>query len=793
MKKFNLFLLFALSVICAQSQLNLTYQGNITYNQNLSDIWGYAAPDDHEYAIVGVYNGVSIVDLADPTNPTELFFLNGLGTTWRDIKTWGEYAYVTNEEGNGVEVIDLSDLPNSVESFNWTPNIPGSGTLSTCHNIWIDEFGYAYLTGCNVNNGGMVYVDVFTNPGQPEYVGKGPAVYAHDVYTANNLAYTCEVYDGVFGIYDVTDKSSTVFLGNQVTTGEFTHNCWLSDDGTILYTTDEQPNSPVGSYDVSDPTNIIHLDDFLPYETLGTGVVPHNVHVWEDWLIISYYTDGCILVDGSNPTNLIEVGNFDTFIPQSSGFSGAWGAYPYLPSGLVLISDIGNGMYVLEPNYVNACWLEGEVTDESTGLALSGASIVIESTNVADQSNIGGDYATGYAISGTYDVTYSKAGYIPQTIAVDIENGEIVIVDVALSPLNAFSIGGTVVDENSGDPIPFATVRIVNEDFDYELTTDDAGAFTLNTFFEGEYDVIAGKWGHHTAYISAEQIDEGNASLTIEIAEGYEDIFSLDHGWNTFFSGYTGEWEIGTPIGVVVPDVEQLITPEFDVPEDLGNHCYVTGNDADFFNGVLIGGDAGLTSPVMDLTSYDAPFLHYYVWYLNVDVDQGNPGFDDMIVTMSDGFQSMPIDTVPFENFSQLGWALRSVDLSQFMPMTGNMTISFTCSTPGSFTYVSEAAIDYFLITDGNPNGVAEVMSEILLTAAPNPSTSEFVINYKLEQFGSTSVIQVFNAMGQLVHHERLTSKSGRIVIGEDFVGGMYVARIVSEGNVSKSITLIKN
>lgn len=792
MKKFNLLLLFALSVICAQSQLNMTYQGNITYNQNLSDIWGYAAPDDHEYAIVGVYNGVSIVDLADPTNPTELFFLSGLGSTWRDIKTWGEYAYVTNESGNGVEVIDLTDLPNSASSFNWTPNIPGTGTISTCHNIWIDEMGYAYLTGCNVNNGGMIYVDVFTNPGQPEYAGKGPNVYAHDVYTANNTAYTCEVYDGVFGIYDVTDKENTVFLGNQGTTGEFTHNCWLSDDGTILYTTDEQGNAPVGSYDVTDPTNIIHLDDFLPYETLGDGVIPHNVHVWEDWLIISYYTDGCILVDGSNPTNLVEVGNFDTFIPESTGFSGAWGAYPYLPSGLVLISDIGNGMYVLEPNYVNACWLEGVVTDEITELAISGASVDIESTNVIDQTNIGGDYATGYAISGTYDVTYSKAGYIPETVSVDIVNGEIVVVDVELSPLPSFSIGGTVVDEDTSDPIPFATVRIVNDDFDYNVLTDDAGSFVLNSFFEGEYDVIAGKWGHHTAYITAEQIDEGSADLTIEIAEGYEDIFSLDHGWNSFFDGETGEWEIGAPLGAFVPDLDVSIAPEVDVPEDLGNHCYVTGNTVDFFNGILIGGDAELTSPVMDLTEYDAPFLHFYYWYLNIDTDQGNPGFEDMIVTMSDGFQSVGIDTIPFVSFVELGWSMRSVDLSQFMPLTANMTISFKCTTPFNFTYAVEAGIDYFLITEGNPNGITEAVSEILLSASPNPSASNFNINYKLQKHDSNARLEVFNATGQMVHSERLTADLGRVTVGENFKSGLYVVRIIGSDSSSKSISLIK-
>ncbi|MEZ4982763.1 MAG: hypothetical protein R2769_14490 [Saprospiraceae bacterium] len=49
------------------------------------------------------------------------------------------------------------------------------------------------------------------------------------------------------------------------------------------------------------------------------------------------------------------------FFSPGAGFNGAWGAYPFLPSQTVLISDINSGLYVLQPNYVRACWLEGTV------------------------------------------------------------------------------------------------------------------------------------------------------------------------------------------------------------------------------------------------------------------------------------------------------------------------------------------------------------------------------------------------------------------------------------------------
>ena len=176
----------------------------VEYDTDLNDIWGYVAPDNSEYAIVGVYDGVSIVDLSDPENPVELEFLPGLSSTWRDIKTWGEYAYVTNETGGGLMVIDLSGLPDTATATNWQPFIPELNILSSVHNIWIDEFGYAYLAGSNLNAGGIIYVDLFTTPGSPVYAGHGTSIYSHDVYVRDNIMYSSEIYQGYFAIYDVS-------------------------------------------------------------------------------------------------------------------------------------------------------------------------------------------------------------------------------------------------------------------------------------------------------------------------------------------------------------------------------------------------------------------------------------------------------------------------------------------------------------------------------------------------------------------------------------------------------------
>ena len=87
--------------------------GEKNYSQDLSDIWGYSAPDGTELAIVGTYSGVSFVDVStDPTNPTEVGFIAGPGSQWRDMKTWSHYAYLVTEGGGGVQIVDLEDPMN---------------------------------------------------------------------------------------------------------------------------------------------------------------------------------------------------------------------------------------------------------------------------------------------------------------------------------------------------------------------------------------------------------------------------------------------------------------------------------------------------------------------------------------------------------------------------------------------------------------------------------------------------------------------------------------------------------
>lgn len=67
---------------------------------------------------------------------------------------------------------------------------------------------------------------------------------------------------------------------------------------------------------------------------------------------ISYYKHGYAVLDISDPTQPILAANYDTYPSNTGTYEGAWGCYPFLPSGNTIISDIETGLYVLHFNAI---------------------------------------------------------------------------------------------------------------------------------------------------------------------------------------------------------------------------------------------------------------------------------------------------------------------------------------------------------------------------------------------------------------------------------------------------------
>ena len=131
---------------------------------DLSDIWGWVDSQGNEYAIVGTNEGTSIFSLANPSQPVEVFFEQGMNSIWRDIKTFGNYAYVTTEAPNGLLIIDMSGLPSNTNLTTHYYTGPALASWQKAHNLYIDDRGYAYIFGANRGNKGCIILDLNQNP-----------------------------------------------------------------------------------------------------------------------------------------------------------------------------------------------------------------------------------------------------------------------------------------------------------------------------------------------------------------------------------------------------------------------------------------------------------------------------------------------------------------------------------------------------------------------------------------------------------------------------------------------------
>lgn len=344
--------LFSLS-LNAQQSYNMSLLGKLEYQEGLNDVWGYVDDFENEYAIVGLINGISIVDVTDPSNLIEKVFIPGPRSIWRDIKTFGHYAYVvhdllTEPGSQGILIIDLADVANDYVTYtSFLPNY-----FSRFHNLFIDESGILYLFGGDFGDGGLLIYDIFSNPLDPVLLGDYQDFYLHDGMVRGDTLWGSAIYAGLLVAVDVSNKSNPNLIGSVSTPNNFTHNAWVSDDGTTVFTTDEVVGAYIAAVDVSDISNMTVIDQIQSWSP-ETNVIPHNTHVHGKYLITSYYCDGVTVVDASDPSNLQEVAYYDTSDSTGGTYSGAWGTYPWLPSGNILVSDRQEGLHVLAIDNLN--------------------------------------------------------------------------------------------------------------------------------------------------------------------------------------------------------------------------------------------------------------------------------------------------------------------------------------------------------------------------------------------------------------------------------------------------------
>jgi len=371
---------FSCSNVDLLSYIPLEQIGGLT-GEALNDIWGWEDPSTgREYAIVGRTHGTSFVDISDPLRPVVVGNLpmtpGARGSSWRDIKVYRDHAFVVADAAgaHGMQVIDLTRLRQfSGTVLQLTADVVYNRVFSA-HNIVINEqSGFAFVVGAGAGGEtcgqGLHMVDIRT-PKSPQFAG----CFAHPQTGRAGMGYThdaqCVIYAGPDGRYsgreicfgsnetalsiaDVTDKANPVALAKaSYPDVAYSHQAWLTEDQRYLYMNDELDEgggrrTRTLIWDVADLE-----DPQLVGQHMGVEAsTDHNLYIRGDLMYQANYRSGLRILDITNRTAPEEVGFFDTSREPGNGpgFEGAWSNYPYFDSGVVVVSSIFDGLFVLRP------------------------------------------------------------------------------------------------------------------------------------------------------------------------------------------------------------------------------------------------------------------------------------------------------------------------------------------------------------------------------------------------------------------------------------------------------------
>jgi choice-of-anchor B domain-containing protein len=187
------------------------------------------------------------------------------------------------------------------------------------------------------------------------YPSKGVVYHGNDKrYAGREICFACN--EDSVTIVDVTSKTRPVQLSRVTYTNTvYTHQGWLTDDHNTFIFGDEFDEE---TYSSRTRTIVLNLGSNLLKPIIG-GVhysqlkaTDHNQYIVGNRVFQSNYQAGLriLRINNAAKANFTEIAYFDTY-PSGNSFelNGAWTNYPFFPSGIVVVSGIEQGLFVLKP------------------------------------------------------------------------------------------------------------------------------------------------------------------------------------------------------------------------------------------------------------------------------------------------------------------------------------------------------------------------------------------------------------------------------------------------------------
>ncbi|MEP7197040.1 MAG: choice-of-anchor B family protein [Saprospiraceae bacterium] len=778
--------LLSICSIYSQKSLNIDSISRIITSEKCSSIWGMTHSSGKEIGLLATRTGLRIYDLTEPSQPLEIKYIPGNECLWRELKTYKDFIYVVTECSDGVLIVDASNLDSIKYQyvFEFENSSGQQFKIQSAHTLFVDDSSYLYLAGSSALDAGFIILDLKKNPLHPEFVFGYDDEYYHEVFVQRDTLYAASIYLGTFVIWDIHNRHNPVRLISQNTGFRFTHSVWKEDSRAILYTSDESSAAYIEAWDISDLSRIKLLDNFRPNFPKDKTSIPHNCFYKDNYLFVSWYTEGLRIVDVSKADNLVEIANYDTYPGTETGFHGCWNVYPFFKSGIIIASDIENGMYVLKFNGKRASYLEGIIRDKKDGTFISNAKVNIIGNNTSSQANsdIQGRYKTGYSNTEKVLIKIEKPGFISILDRLDLLTNKIIVKDYEMEAVSKYTIKVHTTNSKNNEAEPDAIVRIWNTDFSYTGQTNIDGNLEMKDINSGNYLFQIAKWGklHYSIPLYSNIAD---SSLLVKVDEGYEDQFNINQNWLILPDTQRLKWQRSN-FKELFPVPSNY--PSRDVDFDIGDNAMYTKNFDDYDFSINVVGHSYLISPEMDLSQYDEINLNYTAWAYG--------GWDSSI---KETYLLFNDDLIFLENIPE---NLRGVfnPSSSFQLLLNNKErtkchfVLHLWNDPDSINYAisMKAALDGFKLTGHKIVRVVDNLKD-KLNCFPNPFTDEFSLYNPSEENYN---FEIYDVLGKSLLKGLVSSHSEQLLNLNVIQSNVFLLKYSTvSGNRTAVLKLIKN
>ena len=379
-------------------------------------------------------NGVEILDISDPSNPTHVGAITDNETTElegaRGIYVSGKYAYIASIIDDGVEILDISDPSNPTHvgaiTDDETTKLDGARSIHVSGK-------YAYVAA--VFDNGVEILDI-SDPSNPTHAGAisddetTELFYAHSIYVSGKYAYVAAFIDDGVEILDISDPSNPTHVGaiSDDETTQLNGAAGIYVSGKYAYVASIL-DSGVEILDISDPSNPTHVGAISDDETTALNDA-QSIHVSGKYAYVAAAEDNGVelldISDPSNPTHVSAIRSDDT-------------------TKLVAPYDIHvSGKYAYVAAYLNDSVEVLDISGVDAPVASIG-SIATDSLDVSKSSRVGNNFSVGGGVNVGMGGIYSAGPFSAQG-AVSI-GGDLNVVSGAdfgdeLNALSRISING---------------------------------------------------------------------------------------------------------------------------------------------------------------------------------------------------------------------------------------------------------------------------------------------------------------------------------------------------------------